>query len=99
MRGKLITLIVFLTFMNNTFAETIWCKAFKVGCTTDEQLIKQRQYCEQRGNQAYRENFEKALIDPAVWQYAGAASAQDYAEGTKRLAIATCFKMSTPQSF
>jgi len=88
-----------VVFSNITLAETIWCKAFKVGCTTNEQLIKQRQYCAQRGYEAYRENLEKALIDPTLWQYAGEASAQDYAEVTKRLAISTCFKMTTPQSF
>lgn len=98
---KLKILFLFLLFCNSNavFADTIWCKMFNAGCITEEQLQKQRNYCAQMGNDSYRENLNKALADPTVWQFAGKESAQDYAAMRKRGMISTCLKMSTPQSF
>jgi hypothetical protein len=96
---KLIFMTVFLVSSNALHAETIWCKAFKAGCVTEEQKLKHQQYCEQMGNQSYVESLNKALADPTVWQYAGKKSAQDYAQMSKSGMVATCFKMSNPQSF
>ena len=95
----IIILILALNFSNVALADTIWCKMFNAGCITEEQLQKQRNYCAQMGNDSYRENLNKALADPTVWQFAGKESAQDYAAMRKRGMISTCLKMSTPQSF
>jgi hypothetical protein len=96
---KLIVLTFLIYSSNTVFAETIWCKTFNAGCITDEQLLKQRNYCAQMGKDSYRENFNKALADPAVWQFAGSTSAQDYATMRERQMTITCFKTTTPQSF
>ena len=96
---KLIVLTFLIYSSNTVFADTIWCKMFNAGCITEEQLQKQRNHCAQMGNDSYRENLNKALADPTIWQFAGNTSAQDYANMRKRGMISTCLKMSTPQSF
>jgi hypothetical protein len=96
---NIIFTLVIMTVTTPVFAETIWCKAFKAGCITEEQKMKHQQYCDQMGNQSYVESLNKALADPTVWQYAGKKSAQDYAQMSKSGMVATCFKMSNPQSF
>lgn len=98
--SKKITLIVFLlSFSSQIFADTIWCKALKVGCVTEEQKLKQAQHCEQMANESYREGLNEALADPTIWQFAGMTSAQDYANMRKRSMRATCFKMTTPHNY
>jgi hypothetical protein len=92
-------LILALNFSNAALADTIWCKMFNAGCVTDEQRQKQWSYCSQKGDDAYRENLNKALADPTIWQFAGKQSAQDYAMMRERSMFSTCLKMSTPQSF
>jgi hypothetical protein len=99
MLSKLIFLGVLICVSNSVFADTIWCKMFNAGCITEEQLQKQRNHCAQMGNDSYRENLNKALADPTIWQFAGSKSAQDYATIREHQMIITCFKMSTPQSF
>jgi hypothetical protein len=88
-----------LLISNAIHAETIWCKAFKAGCITEEQKLKHAQYCEQKGNESYLECLNKAQADPTVWQFSGKRSAQDYAQMCKSGMVATCFKMSNPHSF
>ena len=99
MKFKILFLLLFFSNPNTVLADTIWCKMFKTGCVTEEQKQKQWNYCAQMGNDAYRENLQKALADSTVWQFAGKLSAQDYAMMAERGMIATCLKMSTPQSF
>ncbi|QWD95359.1 hypothetical protein C2759_04350 [Polynucleobacter sp. MG-Unter2-18] len=96
---KLIVLTFLIYNSNAVFADTIWCKMFNAGCITEEQLQKQRNYCAQMGNDSYRENLNKALADPTVWQFAGSKSAQDYATIRERQMTITCFKTTTPQSY
>ena len=96
---RLILLVGVLSISNFLHAETIWCKAFKAGCVTEEQKIRHQQYCEQRGNQSYAEALNRAIADPALWQSAGMRSAQDYAMMARRNGIATCLQMSNPSSF
>jgi len=96
---RLIFTILLLLISHTVFADTIWCKMFNAGCTTDEQRQKQWNYCSQMGNNAYRENLNKALADPTIWQFAGKQSAQDYAAWRERNMFSTCLKNSTPQSF
>lgn len=84
---------------NTTMAETIWCKAFKAGCITEEQKIKHQQYCEQMGNQSYVEGLNEAIANPTIWQYAGKKSPQDYAQMRKNGMVEICLKTSSPSSF
>jgi len=99
MHIKLIVLTFLIYSSSTVFADTIWCKMFNAGCITEEQLQKQRSYCAQMGNDSYRENLNKAIADPTIWQFAGKENAQDYAAMRKRGMISTCLKNSTPQSF
>ena len=95
-----LTFMVGALFISNIlYAETIWCKTFNAGCVTEDQKIRHQRYCEQRGNESYAESFNRALADPTLWQLAGMRSAQEYAQMNKRGAVATCFKMSNPNSF
>jgi hypothetical protein len=92
---------IFLTMCMtpSVFAETIWCKAFKSGCVTEDQKIRHQQYCEQKGNEGYSDAFNRALVDPTLWQSAGMRGAQEYAMMVRRLSVSTCLKMTSPSSF
>jgi len=95
-----LTLIVSMIFMSNVvYAETIWCKMFKSGCVTEEQKIRHQQYCELRGNEGYSDAFNRASVDPTLWQSAGMRGAQEYAMMVRRLSVSTCLKMTSPSSF
>lgn len=96
---RLILMVSILFISNNIYAETIWCKTFKAGCVTEDQKIRHQKYCEQRGNEGYSDAFNRALVDPTLWQFAGSRGAQDYANMIRRNSVATCLKMTNPSSF
>jgi hypothetical protein len=96
---RMVLIVGMLFISNSLYAETIWCKAFKAGCVTEEQKIRHQQYCEQRGNEGYSDALSRGLVDPALWQSAGMRSAQDYAMMVRRNGVSTCLKMTNPSSF
>lgn len=46
--------------------------------------------CQQSANAIYRERLDEALSDPSKWQLAGDSNAQEYAERSRKIVLATC---------
>ena len=73
-----------------SFAKSIWCKSFGVGCPSQAEIDKALASCEVYANQSYREGLSEALADYTVWQHAGETSAQSYATFRRRLGWEAC---------
>ena len=46
--------------------------------------------CLNIADRIYRDNFEEAIADPALWQLGGYKSARDYAAVSKSIVISSC---------
>ena len=47
-------------------------------------------WCITSANQIYNERLKEALEDPTVWQFDGATSPYDYADGLQQVILAMC---------
>jgi len=79
---------------HSVLAETIWCKQFKLGCTTPQERASALQFCRAHANESYQEALAKAIADPWVWKLDGYDSAQDYARASGDTAAAACRQYS-----
>ena len=46
--------------------------------------------CQASANAIYRERLEEAINDPSLWQLVGDRSAQEYAERSRKIVLASC---------
>lgn len=91
---KIFILLLFAIGAQSVFAETIWCKTMKMGCTTPEERAKAMERCERLSNETYRDGLVEAIANPTVWQYAGMNNAYEYAAMRKRGMMSICIKNS-----
>ncbi len=73
-------------------AETVWCRAFKLGCPTAEDFQKKFARCQSIANESYRQGLAEALADPSVWRLHGNRSAEDYAKMRQDLMMNICMQ-------
>ena len=83
-----------LLFSEISFAETVWCKNFNVGCTTEAERAKAMRNCEMLAEERFRDALTEALANPSIWQLVGSRSAQDYANTRARVMKDICIKNS-----
>lgn len=81
-------------------AETIWCKAFSLGCPTQaseaKKLEKEYVFCQKRANRSYVEGLQEATADPTIPAKQGLSSAIDYAKFRERLTMGICMNTKKP---
>jgi hypothetical protein len=87
-------LIFLLFFQQITFAESIFCRKFNLGCSTEKEKQKALEICRDRSNAVYQEWLIKSLADPSIWQLAGSNNAQAYASERSRVYMDICIKTS-----
>lgn len=92
--NKKILILSLLLSVSNVFAETVWCRNFKIGCATQEEKNKQFQNCLRLAAESRQEGLIQALSDASIWQLAGARSAEDYANMRQKLMMSICLKNS-----
>ncbi len=89
---KLLVIISLIFVTNNSYAETIWCRNFNVGCMTQKDKDKELKFCNNLANDTYREALNTAIADPTIWQFGGFISAEDYADKRYQSMLNRCLK-------
>ena len=91
---RLLLAVGVLLFSEISFAETVWCKNFNVGCTTEAERAKAMRNCEMLADERFSDALTEALANPSIWQLVGSRSAQDYASTRARVMKDICIKNS-----
>ena len=91
---RLLLAVGVLLFSEISFAETVWCKNFNVGCTTEAERAKAMRNCEMLADERFRDALTEANANPPTWQLVGSRSAQDYASTRARVMKDICIKNS-----
>jgi|688.fasta_scaffold1406541_2 hypothetical protein len=89
---KLLTFIFLLFITNSSYAETIWCRNFNLGCMTQKDKEKELRFCNNLANDTYRQALNTAISDPTIWQFGGFISAEDYADKRYQSMLSRCLK-------